>query len=258
MIIRDAAAGRSGEWSLPGRLRTLAGDLRLALLLGLGAGFAAVLAGVSGLMAAEEEYAWQAHWAFIRVLGQRALLPLALGAAAFAAEAVPAAVSAWRDWRFARGLAGRTVIVPRPRWGCAGLARPLGWRTGFGMASAGIGLVLFLSLYCVQLPAWPYFDPVVLPDVPVARDEPCSLSCRIVVNVLRDGRYQFRGEEYSPEALAEALAVEAIKRTGADGFSMLAVKIRADYRAPYGAVSHLLESCRKARLWKVSFGVRGK
>jgi biopolymer transport protein ExbD len=255
---RAEALQLARRWSIPGRLGVLAEDLRLGFMLGLGICFTTVLFKVAGIMATEEEYFCQMHWAFIRVLGGEFAGPLAMGLAAFGLVALPATISAWSDLRFARGLGWRPVIVPRARFVCRSSARPWRWRTGSGMVLSGVCLLAFAGAYLAGLPSYPYFDPVVLPEAEVPACDDSQPRHRMIINVLKDGRYMLQGGESSAEKLTGFLRTHATQHLDADGLSTLAVKIRADYRVPWKSVDRVLDICRELKIWRVSFGVRVK
>ncbi len=77
---------------------------------------------------------------------------------------------------------------------------------------------------------------------------------RLIVNVGRDGALRVMAERHTLEALERLIAEEAARRAGSDGRSALMVRIRADADAPYQHVSGVLQACRRAGVWKLSFG----
>jgi len=91
--------------------------------------------------------------------------------------------------------------------------------------------------------------------LPVAHNGSEGGDARLVINVFRDGGARILARSYDRRALEGFLAGEALRQTGADGLSALAVKIRADADVPYRFVQEVLTACRKARVWKLSFGV---
>jgi biopolymer transport protein ExbD len=119
--------------------------------------------------------------------------------------------------------------------------------------------MLFIGVYLWAQPMYPpYFDPVVLPERDYWVTEDHHHRDKVVVNVLKDGRYMLNGEDCSPARLTMLLQRLAVMHPDADGLSTIGVKIRADYRVPWKAVNRVLDICWKARIWRVSFGVRVK
>ena len=78
---------------------------------------------------------------------------------------------------------------------------------------------------------------------------------RIVINVTPTGEIRINAEPYGRAKLENFLAAEAVKRTGPDGLSTLAVKVRADSNCQYKYVQEVMMACMKAKVWKLSFGV---
>jgi biopolymer transport protein ExbD len=78
---------------------------------------------------------------------------------------------------------------------------------------------------------------------------------RLTVNLLRDGSCRVGGERYAPGALRALIGRRAIERLGPNGTSNLAVRIRADADAPYQHVQRVMQDCRRARVWSLSFAV---
>jgi biopolymer transport protein ExbD len=95
------------------------------------------------------------------------------------------------------------------------------------------------------------------PDVvlPVAYSgSPEGGSGRLVVNVGRGGELRVMAASYTLEALERLIAEEAARRPAPDGGTALAVRVRADADAPYRHVGEVMTACRKAGVWKLSFG----
>jgi len=89
-----------------------------------------------------------------------------------------------------------------------------------------------------------------LPQADTGHDQPLDDTPRVVINLLRDGRFFLSGEELK----AEQLKLRLIKNTNANKQD-LQVRIRADRLVPYRHVEPLLLACAEAGVWDVSFAV---
>ncbi len=96
--------------------------------------------------------------------------------------------------------------------------------------------------------------------IDAASGVPFGPVARVVAAVMEAGfQPEFRPprgprSKWADNAFRRRLAVEAAKRVGPDGLSKLGVRIRADKRAPWGAVQEVLMGCMNAKVWRFSFG----
>ncbi len=75
-----------------------------------------------------------------------------------------------------------------------------------------------------------------------------------VVNVMRDGTYRLMGRTYTERDLKDFLVRRRIAIKGRNAL----VKIRCDADAPYKYVQSVMDGCRDAGIYEVSFGVAQK
>jgi biopolymer transport protein ExbD len=101
-------------------------------------------------------------------------------------------------------------------------------------------------------------ESLTLPLAYKATDDTKPEPGRIIINVTPTGEVRINAEPYTRAKLENFLAAEAVKRTGADGLSTLAVKIRADADCQYKYIQEVMMACMKAKVWKLSFGVSPK
>jgi len=269
----------SARGFLADRLWPLVGHLRLCLILG-----AAVML-VSGwteafrFMADEKlagnglGIAFTEHWR----------VHLAVGAGAFGLLALPALWPLWGHWRLERRLRDRR-LVPRA------LAGPLlHWSTALALScvtATAATLSLSFYQYCESM-SYCECESLVLPLAYQAADG-LPPKPRIIVNVLPDGTVRINGASYSEspqmvmswgwkedgdrlflagrienqaecvhplEDMARLLAAEAQRHPGAGGGSALAVYVRADANVPFRHVWRIMDACRRAGAYRLSFGV---
>ena len=116
-------------------------------------------------------------------------------------------------------------------------------------------LLLVVFFMCTAQLSKLEVDPgVVLPVTQSGTDSPDE--GRMIVNVSRGGELRVLNAGYSPEALAELIAKEAARRPDPEGGSALAVKIRADADVPFARVGDVMTACRRAGVWRLSFGTQ--
>ena len=81
---------------------------------------------------------------------------------------------------------------------------------------------------------------------------------RVILNVMKNGDVVVMGKKKSDAELHQLLALEAkISREGSsDGFPNRAILIRADRRAEFGNVQHVMALCMRHKLWRIAFGTK--
>lgn len=102
-------------------------------------------------------------------------------------------------------------------------------------------------------------DPIELSRVSAVAPPPAAGSgAPLVVNVARDGRLTSSGRPVAADALGGFLAAAAEPAgPGPKGRVDRVVRIRADRRAPWGAVSRLMNACASAGWWNLVFASAG-
>ena len=118
-----------------------------------------------------------------------------------------------------------------------------------------IVFLLIIFFLCVTEMSKLEVEAVTLPQALKARDDTNPPKDRIIVNVMRDGTYRLKRMTYSRPDLENFLVRNALRKTGPDGLSTLALKIRSDADTPYKYVQQVMMSCLKAKVWQISFGV---
>ncbi len=98
-------------------------------------------------------------------------------------------------------------------------------------------------------------EAVTLPEAMTAREDHREYD--LVVNVTREGIIRVRGKTCTVERLYTLLARARVRRAASEDREPL-VKIRCDAATPYAHWLAVMESCQRAGIYEVSFGVAQK
>jgi hypothetical protein len=267
------------------RSRAVAGHLRTSLVLGAGSGFLWYAAGIFRKVAdgrGDANTLWHC-------LGSLWPGPCLLGAGVFALLALPAVWPLLCD----RGLAGKLRdrrLLPRR---LAGPLLHWSISTTLSITMTATASLCLLFLECENSLAEASVEALCLPIACQAREGPPP-EPRLIVNVLSDGTVRIDGTSYEADSLmprivgsewrepggwhwdgawsppagrpgrdqtrtfkemGALLAREAARCREPDGYSALTAYIRADADVPAKYVQAVLDACRRAKVYRLSFGV---
>jgi biopolymer transport protein ExbD len=123
-------------------------------------------------------------------------------------------------------------------------------RHGFPLTSM-IDLVFILLIFFMATSMYAQFESELDVQVPVS-SEAVSVErelTEIIVNVTKDGKYIVNQAERSPQEIEEMLVQIARVYRGSH------IIIRGDQDTSYRHIVRVLDACKKADIWNVSFAV---
>ncbi|MCI0342171.1 MAG: biopolymer transporter ExbD [Planctomycetales bacterium] len=111
--------------------------------------------------------------------------------------------------------------------------------------------LLIFFMICTEI-AQSELEMLVLPRASEAVPDDPPERGRMVLNVTKDGRIRWRGQDLTRQGLHDRLALQARLRLQREtGLSDQAILIRSDSEAEYRNVQTILQECAKVRIWKI-------
>jgi len=124
-----------------------------------------------------------------------------------------------------------------------------------------IDCVFLLNLFFMtvtELTRQDDIEAIKLPDIRYAKPDENPEPERLVINVLKEGKFIVSGNICDDDEIKRLLLREARLTRNQEGISERTVLVKADERVPFKHIKHLIMLCvqRNIKIYRISFGIK--